>query len=291
MNIMKVIINADDFGINEVVTSEIERMIEMGAITSTTIMANGACLPEVKRFADLHPEVSFGIHFCISEFESITKSQTFYKYGLLNDDGTFVKHKIFTLESYPDDLRDAIREELESQVLILENLGIKISHADSHHHSHTIPKISDVFIDVMKKNGINRVRLGVQPDIVYMVSRKLSSRPKQTALVPSNTQQTQHVACEKRVSFLNRLYGYAYMLYKRVRLNKTLRMNFTVANRFFPYEEFYLRFKSFEASDKTYELMCHPGHPGSNYRREMELVEGKQLLSFNNVKLISYEEI
>ena len=44
----RVIINADDFGINPIVTSEIERMIELGIVTSTTIMANGSCLDEVK---------------------------------------------------------------------------------------------------------------------------------------------------------------------------------------------------------------------------------------------------
>lgn len=288
---MKIIINADDFGINEVVTSEIERMIELGAISSTTIMANGACLPEVKRFADLHPEVSFGIHFCISEFKSITKSQTFYKYGLLNDDGTFVKHKIFSLENYPEDLRDAIHEELEIQVLILKNLGIRISHADSHHHSHTIPEISDIFANVMMRNGIKKVRLGMQPDIAYMITKKFATKNQLNNSKTHNTHHAQQIGTVKRVSIFNRLYGYAKMLYKRVCLNKTLRKHFIAVDRFFPYEEFYLRFKSFEDSDKTYELMCHPGHPGPDYRREMKLVEDKVLLGLNNVSLVNYEEI
>lgn len=292
MNIMKVVINADDFGINEVVTYEIERMIELGAISSTTIMANGLCLDEVKRFTELHPEISFGIHFCISEFDSITKSQTFYKYGLLNEDGTFVKHKIFSLESFPEDLREAIRVELESQVKVLKDLGINISHADSHHHSHTIPEISDVFMTVMKNNGIKRVRLGMQPDIKYMISKRLSSKKNNGAIIsiPSG-QQENSARPVKLMNLVKKITRYARLMYNRVRLNKSLKKNFAVVNRFFPYEEFYLRFEEFKDSNNTFELMCHPGHLGVDYKREMELVEKRKILECNNVKLINYEQI
>ena len=36
----RVIINADDCGINQTVDAEIERFIQLGKITSTTVMSN-----------------------------------------------------------------------------------------------------------------------------------------------------------------------------------------------------------------------------------------------------------
>ena len=39
----QLIINADDFGINEAITAEIERLIEQQAVSSTTVMANLGC--------------------------------------------------------------------------------------------------------------------------------------------------------------------------------------------------------------------------------------------------------
>ena len=77
----RVIINADDFGINSVVTRAIEEMIAKGIVTSTTIMANGSCLNDVKRVYEKYPKVSYGIHLCLAEFDSITKAGLLHHYG------------------------------------------------------------------------------------------------------------------------------------------------------------------------------------------------------------------
>ena len=129
---IKVIINADDFGINDVVTREIERMIVVGAISSTTIMANGSCLEEVKRFVQMHPEISFGAHLCLSEFSSITKSDVLHQYRLTNEQGMFTHKAIFKIKHFDVQLRKAIKDELSAQIDVVKSLGVHISHADSH---------------------------------------------------------------------------------------------------------------------------------------------------------------
>ena len=93
----RIIINADDFGINATVTHAIEDMISRGIVTSTTIMANGVCLNDVKEIYDKYPNVSYGIHLCIAEFDSITKSDVLYKYGLTNSEGVFFKQELWNL--------------------------------------------------------------------------------------------------------------------------------------------------------------------------------------------------
>ena len=155
---MKVIINADDFGINPVVTSEICRMIKIGAISSTTIMANGSCLDEVKKIAFLHPEISYGVHLCLSEFTSITKSPILYKYGITDKDGVFITKAIFKVRSYNDELKSAIKNELCAKIEIVQGLGIPLSHCDSHHHVHTIYELKEIFADVIEKYGFKKVR-------------------------------------------------------------------------------------------------------------------------------------
>lgn len=155
---MKVIINADDFGINQTVTSEIERMIELGAISSTTIMANGDCLDEVKRFAVLHPEISFGVHLCLSEFDSITKSHILHRYGITDENGRFVTKAIFRIDKFDEELKKAIQDELWAQIEIVKSLGIPLSHCDSHHHVHTIYALTEVFTNVLKMYGFTKVR-------------------------------------------------------------------------------------------------------------------------------------
>ena len=248
---LKVVINADDFGINEDVTCEIEKMIDDGCISSTTIMANGQCLNEVKQFAALHPEISFGIHFCLSEFRSITNSEVLKSFGIVNEDGDFVHKQIFRKKHFDKTLLQAIKEELLAQIDIIKGLNVPISHADSHHHVHTIPQLQKIFIDVLLQNGIQKVRLGHE-------FKGLRAK--------------RHL-----VRWFNRYH-----------LNARYKSIFRTTDEFMSYSTFcnYPRSKC-----STIELMCHPGHPGSQYMKEMELVKSKNVIILPEIKLINYNEL
>ena len=249
----QVIINADDFGINEVVTSEIERMITLRAITSTTIMANGQCLDEVKRIALLHPEISYGIHLCLSEFKSITKSHVLELYGLIDENGYFIHKQIFKIKKCDDILKNAIKSELNAQIDVIEALDIPISHADSHHHVHTIYPLKEVFSEVLNKREINKIRLGCD-------FRNLRSK--------------MHI-CQ---------------WIHRNKLNNFYRNAFCTTDVFYSFAEF-LNAGCPINEGEAIELMCHPGHHGLSYKEEMTLVENKIILNNSEIKLISYNDL
>lgn len=249
----RIIINADDFGINQEVTSEIERMVGLGSITSTTIMANGKCLDEVKRFAGLHPEISFGVHLCLSEFESITKTQVLKQYGLIDDKGFFVHKQIFKIEKFDDDLKTAIKYELNAQIEMVKSLGVPISHSDSHHHVHTIYALRDVFAEVLHDNGIKKVRIGGNFSTLRM-----------------------------------KMHLFEWI--KREKLNRFYKKKFITTNVFSSYSECIKSGCSIKTGN-TAELMCHPGHPGKKYRAEMDLVEKRSFFFNKDVILITYNDL
>ncbi len=145
----KIIINADDFGINEEITHTTIEMIERGAISSATIMANGECLDLVKDIAILHPEISYGVHLCLDEFKSLTCNPIFEQYGITDSYGIFVSKKIKELKVIPVELRSAIIQELEKQIETVLALGIPLSHVDSHHHWHMGPLLLPIFNEVV----------------------------------------------------------------------------------------------------------------------------------------------
>lgn len=250
----QIIVNADDFGINEVVTAEIVRMMELGAISSTSVMANGACLDEAKRLADLHPEVSFGVHLCLSEFGSITKSIGLHRAGLTDEDGYFVHKAIFRLKNLDNvEVKKAIKDELNAQIDVISGLGFPVSHADSHHHVHTIYSLREVFAEVLNDRNIKKLR--IEEDFLSL-----------------------------------RMKAHVGLWIRHRNLNKYYQSRFTTTDAFYSYSE-YLKFGKNKDKEKIVELMCHPGHPGEQYRNEMKLVESKDALSLNNIKLISYNEL
>lgn len=247
-----IIINADDFGINQTVTSEIERMIELGAISSTTIMANGESLDEVSRYASLHPEISFGVHLCLSEFSSLTKSHTLHRYGITDENGDFVRKAIFGIKDVPIDLQEALREELTAQIEIVKSLNIPLSHCDSHHHVHTIPALRDVFTQVVKEEGFSKLRLSTQ---FHSLRLKV------------------HICAWAKQKCCNNYF----------------KKYFTTTDKFFSYSTF-LSLQKYP-KDINVELMCHPGHPGEHYKAEIKQVENKILQNRLDFKMISYNEL
>lgn len=249
----QIIINADDYGINKTVTAEIEHMIETGAISSTTVMANGTSLDEVKRFATIHPEVSYGVHLCLSQFDSITKSERLRQAGLTDENGTFINNAILGIKSFDEEVKSAIRDELNAQIDIVSSLGFTISHADSHHHVHTIYPLREIFANVLHSRNIKRIRLGYDFNTFRMKA---------------------HLG----------------MWIKRIKLNQYYRNLFTTSDAFYSYSEF-LKYEKSIKDEITIELMCHPGHSGRQYCDEMLMVEGKTLLNRDDIKLISYNEL
>ena len=248
----KIIVNADDFGINNVVTSEIERQMLLGNVSSTTVMANGACLNEVKRFANQHPEYSFGIHLCLSEFDSLTKSEGLKRVGIVGEDGRFVHKAIFKIKSFSDETVKAISEELNAQFDVVSSLGFPISHADSHHHVHAIYPLRKLFADVLKKRGIGKVRLGGDFHSLRM----------------------------KR---------HLILWLQRLNLNQFYKTQFNTTDAFYSYTDYISGGQHRE--EDTVELMCHPGHPNLQFRNEMKLVESKKAVKDKEIKLITYNDL
>ncbi len=250
----RIIINADDFGINENVTAEIERMVDLGAISSTTILANGKCLDEVKTFAKEHQSVSFGVHLCLSEFSSVTKSEALMKAGLTDEKGVFIHKAVFNLKDYKSEyVKQAIRDELNAQIDIVFSLGFPVSHADSHHHVHTIYPLRKIFSEVLQNRNIKKLRLGGDFSTWRMKA---------------------HIG----------------MWIQRLKLNRYYRGIFTTTDDFYSYAQ-YLQNDCPSSEGGVIELMCHPGHPGHQYQEEMVLVEAKKVLTDNSIKLVSYNEL
>lgn len=249
----RIIVNADDFGRNEAVTREIETMIEKHCISSTTVMANGTCLDEAASFARKHPEISFGAHICLSEFDSITKPDVFKKYGLTDEAGRFIKMAIFKIGNHAPELLAAIKAEIEAQIDILRDYQIPLSHCDSHHHVHTLYWLHRLYGETVKEKRITKVR------IARHFERRNLFRDPAAWLKP---------------------------WLKRELVINYYKSHFETTKQFCSYAEYV-------SSPDTYggivELMCHPGHP--DYQKEYDMVKDKVVFTNPGIRLISYLDL
>lgn len=284
----RIIINADDFGINDKVTTEIEKLIKKGAISSTTIMANGKSLVLVEKIVKEHPEISYGTHLCMDEFDSLTGSEILYKYGLIDKDSKFIRGVIFEIKQFPYELKEAIKSELSAQIDKLLSMGIHISHIDSHHHFHTIYALKDVISYVMDKYKIEKVRLCNNISIFQILKNNISNKNKTHRNFAAVS-----VGNMKRMSVFSKLLSLIKTKYFIFLINKYYTNKYKVTSGFESYSSFFNneKIRKQYKDNQCIELMCHPGHSGKQYKKEAIEVSEMLLVNSSNYQLISYNEL
>ena len=148
---MKVIFNADDFGLSKGANLGIVESYKHGLVRSTTIMAG---MPEFDHAAELsrsYPGLKIGVHLTLTAGNSV-----FGVHKTLTDgDGRFfhLSELKRLVNAGGIDLCE-VESEYEAQIQKVLAAGIVPDHFDSHHHTHNLPGIFSVFLKLVAKHGV-----------------------------------------------------------------------------------------------------------------------------------------
>lgn len=143
---MKLIINADDFGLSNYVNEGIIQAYKEGIVTSTTMMCNMNSSEEAAKLAKENQELGVGIHFVLTAGKALSKDCP----SLLNKNGEFLKYEEIEQFATSED----IRRELNCQLDKFMSYGLKPTHIDSHHHVHRIKKVFDIVKEIAIKYNL-----------------------------------------------------------------------------------------------------------------------------------------
>jgi predicted glycoside hydrolase/deacetylase ChbG (UPF0249 family) len=153
---MRLIINADDLGRTPEVNEAIFALMDLGMVTSATIMANSPFVDRTLANLTRFPQYSFGIHLNVTEFAPLCSQPALG--SLLDQAGNFSLRKFRdTVLHRP--LQQAILTEWSCQVRKLQSGGLAISHIDSHHGVHTDGRLFWVLKHLQREFGIRKVRI------------------------------------------------------------------------------------------------------------------------------------
>jgi hopanoid biosynthesis associated protein HpnK len=159
----RLIVNADDFGWSEAVTSGILRAHRDGVLTSTTVMTNlegaAGALDRARREA---PGLGIGLHLNLTEGEPLAPRDRVA--AILDGEGRLrrsVRDLLRTLRGSQAALA-AAEAELEAQIVRARDLGLTPTHVDSHKHVHLYPRLLPVVIGLAQRHGIRAVRTTVE---------------------------------------------------------------------------------------------------------------------------------
>jgi len=150
----RIIINADDFGLSPGTNRAIQQLLVSGAITSTTLMANGPAFEDaVETILSVGQKWAIGLHVNITQFFPVGDGEGLRP--LINKDGCFGGRNALIGAWMAGRISEvAIETEIRAQFDTLLEKGITPDHMDSHQHAHAIPLVTKAINNVAKEKGV-----------------------------------------------------------------------------------------------------------------------------------------
>ena len=152
------VINADDFGLNDSVNMAIVQAFEKGYCSSCTIMPNMPGFEEACQLVRTHGLADHvGLHMVLTEGYPITEKLRIFR-RFCAEDGRFQLTRRQRIVRLTMKEREALRVEMKGQIAKCRAQGIPITHMDSHNHTHEEWAIAGVMIRVAQEEGVPHVR-------------------------------------------------------------------------------------------------------------------------------------
>jgi len=160
----RLILNADDFGLTPGINRAIGELNATGVLTSATLMANGPAFDDAVAVARAYPTLGVGCHIVLTDGVPVAPPQ--YIPSLLGPDRRSLRPSLADFVQAL--LRGKIRPkdiELEAlfQIQKLHHAGIRITHLDTHKHTHLFPIVAKRLLALAASNNIPWIRNPFEP--------------------------------------------------------------------------------------------------------------------------------
>jgi hopanoid biosynthesis associated protein HpnK len=286
--VIRLIVNADDFGLTSGVNRAIAEGHKNGIVSSSTLMANGPKFAEAVETAKNNPQLAVGCHVTLVDGSPVMPAaQVPSLLKLKKKDKFRTGFGEFALASFFGKLSALeIEAEATAQFCKLQEAGIAITHFDTHKHVHLFPKVAAPILRAAKTCGVRAVRNPFGPVRILHLRAQPSSWKRWT-----------------QVSMLNSLSG----KFRRTVIQSGLRttdgtigvvgtgsMNADL-----------LRLLLQTIPEGTWEFVCHPGYIDADLQnagtrllesreKELQMLTAPAVRDFihaNGITLCSYRDL
>lgn len=161
--------NADDFGLTPGVNAAIVELHRRGVLSSTTLMAAGPSFADAVPLALSESRLGVGCHVVLVDGAPVLPPE---KIPSLLDPhpGGAGPHFRPTLASLVLDMarrrirRTELDAEVQAQVERIQSRGIRVTHLDSHKHTHILPMVAGSLARAANAGGVHAMRNPFEPD-------------------------------------------------------------------------------------------------------------------------------
>jgi chitin disaccharide deacetylase len=292
--VRRLIVNADDFGFTAGVNRAIVEAHARGIVTSSTLMASGPAFDDAVRLAKENPRLDVGCHLVLIDGEPVLDAAQLPTITSTSRNSGRVRFrdrlKSFAARALTGRLEASeIEAETSAQIQKIQSTGIRVSHVDSHKHTHLFPAILAPVLRAAKACGVRAVRNPFGPR-KPLTSTELLTRP---------SLWTRYA----EVRVLQALAGkFRDAVRRQGILTPDGTLGIVVTGSL---DERLFRAIAAVIPDGTWEFVCHPGYNDADLQRAntrlrqsretelhvLTLPDARQLLDAEGIDLISYREL
>jgi chitin disaccharide deacetylase len=240
-------VNADDFGLTPGVNRSIGELHRAGALSSATLMATGSYFDDAVEVARATPGLEVGCHLLLVDGTPVLPPS---QIPSLCPDGKSFRP---TLTAFVRDLfafrikPEHITAEATAQMERLRAAGLRISHFDTHKHTHLFSGVLRPLLAAARACGVPAVRNPFEPDWALRATKGSARMLRRFAVVALQSQHRAFLWAVER-SGLATTSGTIGVL-----ATGTLEVKATLRNL--------LDAIPGNADTAAWELVCHPGYP------------------------------
>jgi len=160
----RLILNADDFGLTGGVNRAIAELHRAGALTSATLMAKAAATDEAIEIARSMPTLGVGCHVVLVDGEPVLPARELPTLAEPRTGRFQPSLGVFLERLLAGRIHSAeIEAEATAQIALLQSKGMKLTHIDTHKHTHIFPTVLQPVLRAARAAGIRAVRNPFEP--------------------------------------------------------------------------------------------------------------------------------
>src|SRR4051812_45165829 len=167
---IRLVVNADDFGMSPAISRGILRAHRDGIVTSTSLLGNCTDLDHARAALAEAPNLGVGVHLALVGGGPVADPASVPT--LVTKAGRFLGRGAEFIAAWTRRQIDAgdVEREFDAQVARVRAAGITIDHLDTHHHLGFLPIVGRSVEAVARKYGIGAIRSAIESPTLSWVT-------------------------------------------------------------------------------------------------------------------------
>jgi chitin disaccharide deacetylase len=161
--VKRLIVTADDFGLDPAVNEAVEKAHRHGILTSASLMVGAPAAADAAARARRLPGLAVGLHLVLVDGRPVSPAEEIP--DLVGPDGAFARNMLRASLRYfgSPQARRQLAREIRAQFEAYAATGLALDHIDVHKHLHVHPTVARLLLDIGCEFGMRAVRLPLEP--------------------------------------------------------------------------------------------------------------------------------